>query len=279
MPKYEAPIQDFKFLYYDFMKINEKTHIPGFEDLTEDLVTAVLEGGAKVCQELLQPLNQIGDEEGCTLENGVVRTPTGFKEAYKEFCAGGWNSLGAPEQYGGGGLPGVLTMAMTEMGMSSNHAFSMYPGLTSAAYGALMGTGQPWMKEHVVPKMVAGEWSGTMCLTEPNCGTDLKLMKTKAVEQPDGTYLMNGTKIFISGGEHDMVDNIIHMVIAKIPDEDGKLHNDLSTVNFFMVPKVMINEEDGTLTDRNGVVCGSVEKKMGIKGSSTCVMNFGKSVV
>lgn len=274
MPSYKAPTEDFRFLLYDLLKISDRDDLPGFTDLTEDLVMAVIEGGAKICKELLQPLNQIGDEQGCHLENGVVRTPEGFKEAYREFCAGGWNALGASEEIGGAGLPSVVTFTMSEMGSSANQAFFMYGGLTNAAYSALNGTGEPWMKEHVVPKMVGGEWCGTMCLTEPNCGTDLKLMKTRAVEQDDGTYRLSGTKIFISGGDHDMVDNIIHMVIAKIPDEDGKLADDLSTVNFFMVPKININPEDGTMTDRNGVTTGSVERKMGIKGNATCVLNF-----
>lgn len=278
MPSYKAPTEDFRFLLYDVLKIDTRDDLPGFADLTEDLVMAVLEGGAKICEEVLQPLNQIGDEQGCHLENGVVRTPEGFKEAYKEYCEGGWNALGASPELGGAGMPSVVTAAMNEMGASSNQAFAMYGGLTNAAYAALQGTGEPWMKELVVPKMMHGEWCGTMCLTEPHCGTDLKLMKTRAVEQADGTYKVSGTKIFISGGDHDMVDNIIHMVIAKIPGEDGKLADDLSTVNFFMVPKVNINSEDGTLTDRNGVTVGSVEKKMGIKGNATCVLNFDEAI-
>lgn len=278
MPSYKAPVEDYRFLLFDLLKISERDDLPGFTDLTEDLVMAVLEGGAKICEEVLQPLNQIGDEQGCHIENGVVRTPDGFKEAYKEFCDGGWNALGASEELGGAGLPSVITAAMNEMGNSANQAFAMYGGLTTAAYSALAGTGEQWMRDLVVPKMMHGEWCGTMCLTEPHCGTDLKLMKTRAVEQEDGTYRLSGTKIFISGGDHDMVDNIIHMVIAKIPDENGKLADDLSTVNFFMVPKVNINPEDGTMTDRNGVSTGSVEKKMGIKGNSTCVLNFDDAV-
>ncbi|MEQ8826786.1 MAG: acyl-CoA dehydrogenase family protein, partial [Parvibaculum sp.] len=207
-----------------------------------------------------------------------MRTPPGFKEAFQKYCEDGWNRLGAPEAAGGAGLPSVITFAFTEMGMSANQAFSMYPGLTTAAYSALWATGEPWMKEHVAKTMISGEWTGTMCLTEPHCGTDLKLMKTKAVEQEDGTYRITGTKIFISGGDHDMTDNIIHMVIAKIPDEDGKLANDLSTVNFFMVPKMLVDKETGEITGRNGVSCGSIEKKMGIKGNATAVLNFDEAV-
>ena len=277
MPSYKAPVEDFMFLLHDLLEI-EKQDFPGFADLTPDMTRAILEGGAKFCEEVLQPLNQVGDEEGCVLENGVVRTPTGFKEAFKRYCDDGWNRLGAPEELGGAGMPSIVTFAFNEMGTSANQAFAMYPGLTTAAYSALAATGEPWMREHVVPKMVAGEWTGTMCLTEPHCGTDLKLMKTKAVEQEDGTYRISGTKIFISGGDHDMTDNIVHMVIAKVPDEDGKLQDDLSTVNFFMVPKVLVDPETGELKSRNGVSTGAVEKKMGIKGNATCVLNFDDAV-
>ena len=278
MPTYKAPVEDFKFLFHELLEIEKRDDLPGFADLTPDMTGAILEGGAKFCEEVLQPLNQIGDEHGCVLENGVVRTPPGFKEAFEKYCEDGWNRLGAPEELGGAGLPAVITFAFSEMGSSANQAFTMYPGLTNAAYGALYATGEDWMKEHVVTKMVSGEWTGTMCLTEPHCGTDLKLMRTNAVEQEDGTYLMNGTKIFISGGDHDMTDNIIHMVIAKIPDENGKLQNDLSTVNFFMVPKFLVDPETGAMTKRNGVFVGSIEKKMGIKGNSTCVLNFDDAV-
>ena len=278
MPTYKAPVEDFMFLFHDLLKIQDRDDLPGFTDLTEDMTRAILEGGAKFCEEVLQPLNQSGDEEGAVFENGVVRVPKGFKEAYDAYCENGWNRLGAPEELGGANMPAVVNFAFAEMGNAANQAFAMYPGLTSAAYSALAATGDDWMKEHVVPKMVSGEWCGTMCLTEPHCGTDLKLMKTKAELQEDGTYKMNGTKIFISGGDHDMTDNIIHMVIAKIPDEEGKLHNDLSTVNFFMVPKFIVDPETGEMTKRNGVSVGSIEKKMGIKGSATCVMNFDDAV-
>jgi alkylation response protein AidB-like acyl-CoA dehydrogenase len=277
MPTYKAPVEDFMFLFHDLLKIQDRDDLPGFSDLTEDMTRAILEGGAKFCEEVLQPLNQSGDEEGAVFENGVVRVPQGFKEAYDQYCENGWNRLGAPEELGGANMPAVVNFAFAEMGNAANQAFAMYPGLTSAAYSALAATGDDWMKQHVVPKMVSGEWCGTMCLTEPHCGTDLKLMKTKAVEQEDGTYKLSGTKIFISGGDHDMTDNIVHMVIAKIPDEDGKLANDLSTVNFFMVPKVMVDQETGGLGTRNGVSVGSIEKKMGIKAQATCVLNFDEA--
>lgn len=277
MPTYTAPVDDYVFLLFDLHKIDQYKDLPNYGDLDRDLVRDVLSGAGKFCSEVLQPLNQVGDEHGCSFENGVVRTPPGFKQAYKQFCEQGWNRLSAPESMGGAQMPLIVTFAVTEMGMAANQAFAMYPGLSTAAYGALAATGAPWMREHIVPRMISGEWAGTMCLTEPHCGTDLKLMKTKAVEQPDGTYRLSGTKIYISGGEQDITDNIIHMVIAKIPDENGKVADDLSTVNFFMVPKFIVSE-DGKMGMRNGVACGSIEKKMGIKGSATCVMNFDGAV-
>ena len=277
MPVYRAPVDDYRFIFNDLFQIGQQSDLPGFADLTPDLIEDILTNAGKFCEEVLHPLNQSGDEEGAHFENGVVRTPKGFKEAYKAYTEAGWSSLIAPVEYGGSGLPITITMAVAEMGMSANQSFAMYPGLTGAAYGALIATGLPWMKEHVARRMVSGEWCGTMCLTEPNCGTDLRLMKTKAVEQPDGTYKITGTKIFISGGDHDLTDNIIHMVIAKIPDENGQIHDDLSTVNFFMVPKFLVSE-DGKMGARNGVSTGGIEKKMGIKAQATCTLNFDEAV-
>jgi alkylation response protein AidB-like acyl-CoA dehydrogenase len=277
MPIYRAPVDDYKFLLHELFEMEKQTDLPRFADLSADLLDDILANAGKFCEDVLQPINQSGDEEGCHFENGVVRTPKGFKEAYKAYCEAGWGGLGAPAEFGGSGLPMIVTMAVAEMAQSANQAFAMYPGLTGAAYSALYATGAPWMKEHIVPKMVSGEWCGTMCLTEPNCGTDLRLMKTRAVEQPDGTYRMTGTKIFISGGDHDLTDNIIHMAIAKIPDENGQIKDDLSTVNFFMVPKFLVSEE-GQMGARNGVMTGGIEKKMGIKGSATCVLNFDEAV-
>ncbi len=276
MPSYKAPVADFEFLLFDVHEIDKYADVPGYKELDKATVHDVLEGAGKFVEEVLQPINQSGDEEGCHFENGVVRTPKGFKEAWNAYREAGWNRLAVPEQYGGAGLPILLTFAVTEMAFSANQAFAMYPGLTSAAYSALAATGAPWMREHIVKRMVAGDWAGTMCLTEPHCGTDLRLMKTKAVEQPDGTYKLSGTKIFISGGDQDLTDNIIHMVIAKIPDENGKVADDLSTVNFFMVPKFLVNE-DGTMGARNGVFTGSIEKKMGIKANATAVLNFDEA--
>ncbi|HKD46392.1 MAG TPA: acyl-CoA dehydrogenase C-terminal domain-containing protein [Rhizomicrobium sp.] len=277
MPIYRAPVEDYRFLIHEFLEAEKQRDLPGFQDLSPDLIDDILANAGKICEEVLQPINQSGDEEGCHFENGVVRTPKGFKEAYKVYSEDGWGGLSAPAEYGGAGAPALLNMALTEMAMAANQSLAMYPLLTAGAYGALIATGADWMKQHIVPRMVSGEWAGTMCLTEPGCGTDLRLMKTRAVEQPDGTYRMTGTKIFISGGDQDLTDNIIHMVIAKIPDANGQIHDDLSTVNFFMVPKFMVGE-DGKVGARNGVSTGGIEHKMGIKGQATCVLNFDGAV-
>jgi alkylation response protein AidB-like acyl-CoA dehydrogenase len=276
MPVYRAPVQDFLFLAKELFEIEKQRDIPDFKELTSDLLEDIFTNAGKFAEQVLQPINQSGDEEGCHFENGVVRTPKGFKEAYKQFSEAGWGALTAPAKFGGADMPMLVSTAVGEMMTSANQSFAMYPGLTSAAYGALLGTGQPWMKENVATKMISGEWAGTMCLTEPGCGTDLRLMKTKAVEQPDGTYKISGTKIFISGGDQDLTDNIIHMVIAKIPDENGKIHDDLSTVNFFMVPKFLV-DETGKMGTRNSVSTGGIEKKMGIKAQATCVLNFDEA--
>ena len=277
MPIYRAPVEDFRFLFNEVLELEKHRDLPGFADLSPDLVDDILTNAGKFCEEVLQPLNQSGDEEGCHFENGAVTTPKGFTDAYRAYSEAGWGGLGAPESAGGAAMPPIITMAVSEFGMSANQSLAMYPMLTAGAYGALLATGAAWMKEHIVPRMVSGEWAGTMCLTEPGCGTDLRLMKTRAVEQPDGTYRMNGTKIFISGGDQDLTDNIIHLVIAKIPDENGQIHDDLSTVNFFMVPKFLVGE-DGTMGARNGVNTGGIEHKMGIKGQATCVLNFDDAV-
>jgi len=276
MPIYRAPVDDFRFVLNELLELDKQRDLPGYADVTPDLVDDILTNAAKFCEEVLQPINQSGDEEGAHFENGVVRTPKGFKEAFKQYSEAGWGGLGAPTEYGGSGLPMLITMAVSEMATSANQSFTMYPGLTSAAYSALLATGEPWMREQIAARMISGEWCGTMCLTEPGCGTDLRLMKTKAVEQPDGTYKMTGTKIFISGGDHDLTDNIIHMVIAKIPDENGQIHDDLSTVNFFMVPKFLVSE-DGKMGMRNAVNTGGIEKKMGIKAQATCILNFDEA--
>ncbi len=246
---------------------------PEPDGLSQDVMDAVLEGAARIAEDVLQPLNQSGDTEGCSFENGVVRTPAGFKDAYDQYCAGGWNALSVSEKWGGQGLPPVLALAVTEMMVSANHAFSTYPGLTSAVIGALSGFAPDEIKRRYLPKLVSGAWSGTMNLTEPHCGTDLGLMRTKAVAQDDGSYLVSGTKCFITAGDHDLTDNIVHMVLAKL---DGA-GDDLSAVRLFLVPKFLVGE-DGEPGERNGVSCGGIESKMGIRGSATALLNYDQAV-
>lgn len=277
MPIYRAPLDDYRFVLNELLEVEKQRDLPDFGEMTADLLDDIMTNAAKFCEEVLQPINQSGDEEGAHFENGAVRTPKGFKEAYKAFCESGWGGLNAPANSGGAGMPMLVNMTVAEMAQSANQSFAMYPGLTGAAAMALNATGEPWMKANILPKMISGEWAGTMCLTEPHCGTDLRLMKTRAVEQPDGTYRMTGTKIFISGGDQDLTDNIVHMAIAKIPDENGHIHDDLSMVNFFMVPKFLF-DETGKMGARNGVSTGGIEKKMGIKAQATCVLNFDNAV-
>ena len=269
MPSYTAPVRDLRFVLNELLAITDCTEIPGYGDVSGDLIDAVLDGGAKVAEEVWAPLNQVGDEEGCRFENGVVRVPTGFKEAFDTWNEGGWNAIATSPDWGGQGLPGVVGMAVGEMAMSSNLSLSTYVGLTGGAASVLMAIAPEHLKQLYVPKMMSGEWTGTMNLTEPHCGTDLKLMRTKAVEQDDGTYAITGTKIFITGGDHDMTDNIVHLVLAKVEGEG----EGLAAVSLFLVPKVSVND-DGSLGQGNNVVCGSIEHKMGIKGSATAVLHY-----
>lgn len=271
MPIYNAPVKDLQFVLHDLLKVSEQD-IPGFADLDREFTGAVIEEAGKVSTEVLAPLNTVGDIEGCTLENGVVRTPKGFKEAFGQMREGGWTALDASEQYGGQGLPYVMHTAVNEPFVSANMAFNMYQGLTHGAYSAILEHGSDAQKDTYLPKLASCEWTGTMNLTEPHCGTDLGLMRTKAVPQDDGTFKVSGQKIFISAGDHDMADNIIHLVLAKIPGgPDG-----IKGVSLFIVPKFIVNE-DGSLGDRNGVAAGKIEEKMGIHGNSTCVMNYDEA--
>ncbi|MCG8693835.1 MAG: acyl-CoA dehydrogenase family protein, partial [Minwuiales bacterium] len=273
MPTYEAPIEDFKFVLHELLQIERYSNLPGFEEATPDLVDAILEEGGKFMSEVVAPLNQVGDSEGCTWNDGEVTTPTGFKEAYKAYCEAGWGGLTAEPDYGGQGLPHVIGFAFNEMGSAANQSFSMYPGLSHGAYEAILAHGTEEQKQTYLPKIVEGTWTGTMNLTEPHCGTDLGLMRTKAEPQDDGSYSVTGTKIFISAGEHDMSENIIHLVLAKIPGGPEGIRG----VSLFIVPKFLIND-DGSLGERNAVKCGSIEHKMGIHGNSTCVMNYDGAV-
>ncbi|MGY3585293.1 acyl-CoA dehydrogenase [Bradyrhizobium sp. USDA 4341] len=270
MPTYKAPVEDVSFLLNDVFQIDRYGNLPGFTDASADVREAILGEAAKLSEEVLQPLNRTGDLEGCKRnDDGSVTTPKGFKDAFKQVAEGGWLGLSAPTEFGGQGLPVTLSQAVNEFQISANMAFSMYGGLTMGATAALLVHGTPEQKKTYVPKMVAGEWTGTMNLTEPQCGTDLGLLRTKAVRQADGSFKITGTKIFISAGEHDLADNIIHLVLARIEGAPAGIKG----VSLFVVPKVLVNA-DGSLGQRNGVTCGSIEHKMGIHGNSTCVMNY-----
>jgi len=270
MPTYKAPVDDTLFLLRDVFNIARYDNLPGFADASPDVIEAILGEAAKLAEEVLQPLNRVGDVEGCRRhDDGSVSTPAGFKDAYKQLCEGGWLGISAPAEYGGQGLPTTLTSIVNEYLISANLAFSMYPGLVQGAVAALMVHGSEEQRKTYLPKMIAGEWAGTMNLTEPHCGTDLGQLRTKAVKQADGSYKITGTKIFISGGEQDLTDNIIHLVLARIEGAPAGTRG----ISLFVVPKVLLNA-DGSLGARNAVACGSIEEKMGIHGNATCVMNY-----
>ncbi|WP_300546714.1 acyl-CoA dehydrogenase C-terminal domain-containing protein [Roseovarius sp.] len=268
MPSYTAPTRDTQFVLHDVLSVST-SDTPGYAELDADFTSAVLEEAGKISSEVLSPLNPVGDTEGCVLENGVVRTPTGFKAAFDELRNGGWTALDLPEEYGGQNMPYVLGTAVGEMFSAANQAFTMYHGLTHGAASAILAHGTVAQKATYLPRMATCDWTGTMNLTEPHCGTDLGLMRTKAEPQGDGSFKVTGQKIFISAGEHDMAENIIHLVLAKIPGGPEGIKG----VSLFIVPKFNVND-DGSLGDRNAVTCGKIEEKMGIHGNSTCVMNY-----
>ena len=270
MPTYQAPVDDALFLINDVFHIERYDNVPGFADASPDLVAAVLEEAGKFCSEVLAPLNRIGDEQGCKRhDDGSVTTPEGFRDAFKRLVEGGWIGISCPTDFGGQGLPTLVNQLVTEFLASANMAFTMYAGLTQGAIAAIYVHGSPEQKATYLPNLIAGHWTGTMNLTEPHCGTDLGLLRSKAAPQPDGSYKITGTKIFISAGEHDLADNIIHLVLARIEGAPAGTRG----ISLFVVPKFLVNP-DGSLGARNGVSCGSIEEKMGIHGNATCVMNF-----
>jgi len=273
MQTYAPPLRDYRFVLHETLKVQDETGIAGYDDMAEDLTAPVLEEAGKIAAEVLAPLNEIGDKQGCRLENGVVRTPDGFRDAWRTLCEGGWPALECDPTYGGQGMPALLNMSVGTMKSAANMAFMMYSGLTHGAYSAIHAHGTEEQKQTYLPKLTSGEWTGTMNLTEPQCGTDLGLIRTKAVKNGDGSYHVTGQKIFISSGEHDLAENIIHLVLARTPDAPAGTKG----LSLFIVPKILVNA-DGSLGARNGVSCGKVEDKMGIHGNSTCVMNYDEAM-
>jgi len=267
---YKAPLKEIRFLRDEVLDFpSHYAALPGFDEVNPELESAILEEAAKLAENVVAPLNSIGDQQGCTLKGDVVTTPEGFKEAYQQYVEGGWPSLSAPEAWGGQNLPSSMENMVSELFGQANHAWNMYPGLASGGKATILEHGTEKQKQQYLPKLVSGEWLATMCLTEPHCGSDLGMLKTKAEPQADGTYKISGTKIFISSGEHDLSDNIIHIVIARIPDAPAGTRG----ISLFIVPKFTLNNA-GEIGERNSLSCGSIEHKMGIHGNATCVMNF-----
>jgi alkylation response protein AidB-like acyl-CoA dehydrogenase len=270
MPTYKAPLRDIQFVINEVLDTEALYQsLPGYEEATPDLMHAIIEEGAKFAENVLSPLNQSGDEEGCQWSEEGVTTPEGFKEAYQQYVENGWPALSADAEYGGQGMPNMLGIVINELAGTANWSWLMYPGLSHGCIKTLEAHGSPEQKATYLPNLVSGKWTGTMCLTESHCGSDLGLLRTKAEPQADGSYAITGTKIFISAGEHDMSENIVHIVIARLPDAPEGTKG----ISLFVVPKYNVNE-DGSLGERNAVHCASIEKKMGIKASATCVMNF-----
>lgn len=271
MATYRAPLQDMQFLLREVFQAESLfSSMPDTAEVTEDLINAIAEEAGKIAEGLLAPINQSGDQVGCKIDNGVVSTPEGFKEAYKAYAEGGWASLTGDVNYGGQGMPKLLSSIIEEMMFASNSSFALYTILTTGATLTLSHHASSELKQRFLPKLYEGTWSGTMCLTEPHAGTDLGMINTKAVPQADGSYSVSGTKIFITAGEHDLTENIIHLVLAKLPDAPAGPRG----ISLFLVPKILVDEDSNITGESNGVSCGSIEHKMGIKGSATCVMNF-----
>ncbi len=269
MPNYKAPVRDFQFVLAEYLRISQYSAVPGFEDSGEALMNPVLEAAAQFCEEVLFPLNQKGDHEGLRYDNGTVHMPDGFKEAYKLYVEGGWPSFTCDTQYGGQGLPEVMNMPLMEMVCSANLSFGLTPGLSHGAYNAIFLHGSDALKAKYLPKLVSGVWSGVMCLTEPQAGTDLGLIRTKAEPDADGSYRVTGNKIFISSGEHELTENILHLVLARLPGAPEGTKG----ISLFLCPKFLVND-DGSTGARNSLTCTSIEHKMGLHASPTCAMEY-----
>ncbi|MCC5986074.1 MAG: acyl-CoA dehydrogenase [Pararhodobacter sp.] len=274
MPSYRAPVEDYLFLLHDVARVQDYHDLPGFGDLEPGFTSELLRGLAAFHEDVLHPFNMAADAEGAQLVDGAVQTPSSYRGLADAYREAGWLSAGVSEEIGGAGLPPVMTLAISEFGVSTAQSLRMYFAFCAPAAEMLNAFGDDWIKTHVVPHLVTGSWTATMAMTEPHCGTDLRQLRTRAEAQPDGTYRISGSKMFISGGDNDLAENIAHIVLAKVPGEDGKLANDLSAVNVFLVPKLQIDVQAGTLTGPNGVSVGSIEHKMGLGASATCVMNF-----
>jgi alkylation response protein AidB-like acyl-CoA dehydrogenase len=278
MPTYRAPVNDWLFILHDVLHVERHAQIPGFADLTPDFTEPVLDAAARFHSEVLHPLNQPGDQEGARITDGHVSTPAGFRAAWDGYREAGWHRLGLAEALGGGGLPPVMSVPIAELRASTGHSFSMYNSFCAPTAAMLAAMGPAWMREHVVPRLSDGDWTATMCMTEPQAGTDLKQINTRAVQQADGSWRISGRKIFISGGDHDLSENIVHVVLAKVPGEDGRIQPGLGSVNVFLVSKRVLDPATGALGGPNGVHARSIEHKMGIEGSATCAMEFDDAI-
>ncbi|MFA5940040.1 MAG: acyl-CoA dehydrogenase C-terminal domain-containing protein [Sinimarinibacterium sp.] len=274
MPQYTPPLRDIQFVLHELLDVSGQLKaLPKHADFDAETLNQIIEEAGKFAAEVVFPLNQSGDIEGCTrTEDGRVTAPKGFKEAYQQYCAAGWPSLACEPDFGGQGLPELVRSVQYEMLNSANQSWTMYPGLTHGAYAALVAHGAPELKATYLPKLISGEWTGTMCLTEPHCGTDLGMLRSKAEPLADGSHAISGTKIFISSGEHDLAENIIHLVLARLPGAPAGTKG----ISLFIVPK-WVPRDDGSLAERNGITCGSIEHKMGINGNATCVMNLDRA--
>ena len=278
MTTYSAPVDDWQFLLHDFLHVEKYHSLPGFSDLTVDFTRQVLDAASQFHEEVLHPINQRADAEGARIHDGAVTTPAGYKQAWEAYREAGWHRLSLSQELGGSGMPPIMAVPITELRAATGHSFSMYSSFCAPTANMLAALGPDWVRTYVVPKLSDGEWTATMCMTEPHAGTDLRQLTTRATQQPDGTWRISGQKIFISGGDHDLTDNIVHIVLAKVTDENGRVPHSLAAVNVFMVSKRNIDPASGILGETNGVHARSIEHKMGIEGSATCALEFDNAL-